>query len=94
MRKIFHMTMAAGLMAFSATAIAGDADKAAKGAEHGGVMTEKMGETVPKMTSDKDAPVKETAHDAETYTGAVGENVPKMTAPETSGENADQASKK
>jgi len=45
MRKIFHMTMAAGLMAFSATAIAGDADKAAKGGEHGGVMTEEMGET-------------------------------------------------
>ena len=83
MRTIAMTIATAALIAGTATAAyAEQKSDAAGAAKHDGVMTEKMGETVPKMTSDEKPAKESKADDAATYTGKVGEAVPTMTAPE------------
>lgn len=75
MIKLFAAAMLSAPMAIAAQA-------ADKPASHDGVMTEKLGEEVPTMTSDEKPMEKSDAPDAQTYTGKVGESVPNMTSPE------------
>ncbi len=76
---------AAIAIAFTPAALAGEKaakDAAAGQTSHKGVMTEKLGEEVPKMTSDEKAAADSSAPGSQTYTDRVGEAVPTMTAPD------------
>lgn len=76
---------AAIAIAFTPAALAGEKakkDLSANTAPHEGVMTEKMGEEIPTMTSDEKPAAKSDAPESQTYTGRVGDAVPTMTSPD------------